>query len=131
MSIESDRADVIAILDALAREKDEPRAAPELLPRVSHQLRRLAARKRDGAVPDETLQPTSLVHEAYLRIVGDGERSRENPGHFYAAAAEAMRRILRCGALPESRDRGRRPRDSSRSPHRAGPAPSARCPVRC
>lgn len=75
-------------------ERGDPRATEELLPLVYHELRRLArarmARERDP----QTLTPTALVHEAYLRLVKDEKLSWENRGHFFAAAAEAMRRIL-------------------------------------
>src|SRR3954454_5990075 len=80
-------------LDRLHR--GEPGAAADLLPLVYDELRRLAARKLAGERPGQTLQPTALVHEAYLRLVdGDREVCWEGRGHFYAAAAEAMRRIL-------------------------------------
>jgi RNA polymerase sigma factor (TIGR02999 family) len=67
-------------------------AAAELLPLVYHELRRLAAARMAGEAPDHTLDATALVHEAYLRLVGD--QSFEGRGHFFAAAAKAMRRIL-------------------------------------
>lgn len=72
------------------------RAAEELLPLVYDELRRLAARKLANELPGQTLQPTALVHEAYLRLVGDEivQRSWNHKGHFFAAAAEAMQRIL-------------------------------------
>jgi RNA polymerase sigma factor (TIGR02999 family) len=111
MSIEPECAAVSEILDVLARGGDRPMAARELLPLVYAELRRLAARKLDRAAPGETLQPTSLVHEAYLRLVSGGdERSWENRGHFYAAAAEAMRRIL----IDRARDKGRLKRGGGR-----------------
>src|SRR5437764_5338695 len=80
-------------LDAAAR--GEPEAAARLLPLVYDELRRLAARKLAQEKPGQTLQPTALVHEAYLRLV-DTEviRRWDSRGHFFAAAAEAMRRIL-------------------------------------
>ncbi|MHC4219399.1 MAG: ECF-type sigma factor [Planctomycetota bacterium] len=68
-------------------------ASDELLPLVYDQLRVLARRKMAGESPGHTLQPTALVHEAYLRLVGD-EADWDSRGHFYVAAAEAMRRIL-------------------------------------
>lgn len=69
--------------------------AGELLPLVYAELRRLAARRLADERPGQTLQPTALVHEAYLRLVGDADlRSWDSRGHFFAAAAEAMRRIL-------------------------------------
>jgi RNA polymerase sigma factor (TIGR02999 family) len=64
------------------------------LPLVYEELRILAAQKLSHEAPGQTLQATALVHEAYLRLVGDEPRSWENRGHFFAAAAEAMRRIL-------------------------------------
>jgi RNA polymerase sigma factor (TIGR02999 family) len=74
---------------------DEPRASEQLLPLVYDELRRLAAHKLAWERAGQTLQPTALVHEAYLRLTGDGEPPRwDSPGHFFAAAAEAMRRIL-------------------------------------
>lgn len=70
-----------------------PAAAEELLPLVYNELRRLAAHKLAHLAPGQTLQPTALVHEAYLRLVGDNQKW-DGRGHFFAAAAEAMRRIL-------------------------------------
>src|SRR4051794_37360698 len=86
-------SDVTRILSAI--ECGDPRAADELLPLVYDELRRLAADKLAREDPGQTLQPTALVHEAYLRLV-DADRGREWNGrtHFFAAAAEAMRRIL-------------------------------------
>jgi hypothetical protein len=70
-------------------------AAEQLLPLVYEELRRLAARKLAHEAPGQTLQPTALVHEAYLRLVGnEPDRPWDGRGHFFAAAAEAMRRIL-------------------------------------
>src|SRR5580765_5063975 len=70
-------------------------ASEELLPLVYENLRRLAAARLAREQPGQTLQPTALVHEAWLRLVGDGEKKAWNGrGHFFAAAAEAMRRIL-------------------------------------
>jgi len=70
-------------------------AAAELLPLVYDELRKLAAVRMADEAPGHTLQPTALVHEAYLRLVGRGDDNRwDNRGHFFAAAAEAMRRIL-------------------------------------
>lgn len=72
-----------------------PRAASELLPLVYDELRRLAARRLAHVPPGQSLQATALVHEAYLRLVGDGQGPLwDGRGHFFAAAAEAMRRIL-------------------------------------
>ncbi len=73
----------------------DPKAASELLPLVYEELRKLARSKLAGEKPGQTLQATSLVHEAWLRLVGgNGESNWDNRGHFFAAAAEAMRRIL-------------------------------------
>jgi RNA polymerase sigma factor (sigma-70 family) len=69
-------------------------ATDKLLPLVYEELRLLAAQKLSHEPPGQTLQATALVHEAYLRLVGDAPQSWENRGHFFAAAAEAMRRIL-------------------------------------
>jgi RNA polymerase sigma factor (TIGR02999 family) len=72
-----------------------PRPAREILPLVYDELRRLAAQRLAREVPGQTLQATALVHEAYLRLVGsDPDRPWDGRGHFFAAAAEAMRRIL-------------------------------------
>jgi RNA polymerase sigma factor (TIGR02999 family) len=75
-----------------ALEKGDPQAANQLLPLVYDELRRLAAQKIAQEKPGQTLNATALVHEAYLRLVGD--QRFENRGHFFGAAAEAMRRIL-------------------------------------
>jgi RNA polymerase sigma factor (TIGR02999 family) len=78
-----------------AIEAGDPHAAAQLLPLVYDELRWLAAQKLAQEKPGQTLQPTALVHEAYLRLVGDGRGQHwDHRGHFYAAAAEAMRRIL-------------------------------------
>jgi RNA polymerase sigma factor (TIGR02999 family) len=79
------------ILDAVGA--GDPQAAEKLLPLVYEELRRLAAAKMANEAPGQTLQPTALVHEAWLRLGGDG-RQWENRAHFFGAAAEAMRRIL-------------------------------------
>jgi RNA polymerase sigma factor (TIGR02999 family) len=85
--------DVSRILSAV--EAGDPRAAAELLPLVYDELRKLAAARLAGEKPGQTLQPTALVHEAYIRLVGgDQPRDWNGRGHFFAAAAEAMRRIL-------------------------------------
>jgi RNA polymerase sigma factor (TIGR02999 family) len=84
-------SDVTRILMAVNR--DDARAAAELLPLVYQELKRLAARRLAGERPGQTLQATALVHEAYLRLV-QGDVPWQNQGHFFAAAAEAMRRIL-------------------------------------
>jgi RNA polymerase sigma factor (TIGR02999 family) len=73
----------------------DPQAAAELFSLVYDELRRLASSRLAGEAPGQTLQPTALVHEVYLRLVGPADERRwENRGHFFAAAAEAMRRIL-------------------------------------
>src|SRR6186997_789236 len=77
-----------------AIERGDQKAADELLPLVYTELRRLAAHKMARIAPGQTLQPTALVHEAYLRLVGKEQQKWDNRGHFFAAAAEAMRRIL-------------------------------------
>jgi RNA polymerase sigma factor (TIGR02999 family) len=82
-----------------AMEQGDPQAASQLLPLVYDELRKLAAHKLARELPGQTLEPTALVHEAYLRLVASGdapatrEPSWEGRGHFFAAAAEAMRRI--------------------------------------
>jgi len=83
-------SEVTRILSAI--EDGDPHAAAQLLPLVYNELRQLAAQKLAKEPPGQTLQPTALVHEAYLRLVGD--QKFEGRGHFFAAAAEAMRRIL-------------------------------------
>ena len=85
--------DVTSILSAI--ERGDPRAAEQLLPLVYDELRRLAAQRLAREKPGQTLQATDLVHEAYLRLV-DQDRGQpwNGRGHFFAAAAEAMRRIL-------------------------------------
>jgi RNA polymerase sigma factor (TIGR02999 family) len=78
-----------------ATEQGDPHAAGQLLPLVYEELRRLAAQRLAHEAPGQTLQPTALVHEAYLRLVDGAEATHWNSrGHFFAAAAEAMRRIL-------------------------------------
>jgi RNA polymerase sigma factor (TIGR02999 family) len=85
--------DVTTILTAIAR--GDPQAAGQLLPLLYDDLRRLAAQKMAGEAPGQTLQATALVHEAYLRLVSQGKGQHwDSRGHFFAAAAEAMRRIL-------------------------------------
>jgi RNA polymerase sigma factor (TIGR02999 family) len=86
-------SEVTRILAAM--EQGDPQAASQLLPLIYDELRKLAAQKLGQEIPGQTLQPTALVHEAYLRLVGEGEGPHWNSrGHFFAAAAEAMRRIL-------------------------------------
>src|SRR5947209_8520489 len=84
-------SDVTRILNAI--EQGDPHAAERLLPLVYRELRRLAARKLAQERPGQTLDATALVHEAYLRLAGGGD-GWAGRGHFFAAAAEAMRRIL-------------------------------------
>lgn len=103
-------------MDAITRvlneiEQGDPHAAEQLLPLVYDELRKLAAQKLAQEMPGQTLQATALVHEAYLRLVRPASRDRGPPEaqhwdgrrHFFAAAAEAMRRIL----INRARDRGR------------------------
>jgi RNA polymerase sigma factor (TIGR02999 family) len=86
-------SDVTRLLDAAS--SGDGKAAAELLPLVYDELRKLAASRLAPEVAGQTLQPTALVHEAYLRLIGpEDERRWANRGHFFAAAAEAMRRIL-------------------------------------
>jgi len=85
-------SDVTRILNAI--ERGDAKATDGLLPLVYEELRLLAAQKLSHESPGQTLQATALVHEAYLRLVGDEPQNWENRGHFFAAAAEAMRRIL-------------------------------------
>ena len=86
-------SDVTRILSAI--EQGDSHAAEQLLPLVYDELRKLAAQKLAQEAPGQTLQATALVHEAYLRLVGaEAEQPWDNRGHFFAAAAEAMRRIL-------------------------------------
>lgn len=77
-----------------AAQSGQAQAAHELFPQVYHELRRLAAHRMANEAPGHTLQPTALVHEAWLRLAGDGAAKFENRAHFFGAAAEAMRRIL-------------------------------------
>lgn len=84
--------DVTQILNRL--EKSGGSAAAELLPLVYEELRKLARARMSNELPRHTLQATALVHEAYLRLVGDEPQPWANRAHFFAAAAEAMRRIL-------------------------------------
>ena len=84
--------DATVILQAI--DAGDAKAAEQLLALVYEELRKLAARKLAQEAPGQTLQPTALVHEAWLKLVGADNRKFENRGHFFAAAAEAMRRIL-------------------------------------
>jgi RNA polymerase sigma factor (TIGR02999 family) len=109
-------SDVTRILSAI--EQGDPHAAEQLLPLVYDELRTLAAQKLAQEKPGQTLQATALVHEAYLRLVGTGEEPHwDNRRHFFAAAAEAMRRILvdnarRKQAAKHGGDRQRRDLDA-------------------
>jgi RNA polymerase sigma factor (TIGR02999 family) len=85
-------SDVNRILESI--EHGDPKAADELLPLVYEELRKLAASKMAREAPNQTLQPTALVHEAWQRLVGNENPQFANRAHFFAAAAEAMRRIL-------------------------------------
>jgi RNA polymerase sigma factor (TIGR02999 family) len=85
-------SDVTRILNAI--ERGDAKATDELLPLVYEELRVLAAQKLSREPPGQTLQATALVHEAYLRLVGDGDQHWTGRAHFFGAAAEAMRRIL-------------------------------------
>jgi RNA polymerase sigma factor (TIGR02999 family) len=98
-------SDVTHILSAI--EQGDPHAAEELLPLVYDELRKLAAQKMAQEKPGQTLEATALVHEAYMRLV-DAERVQQwdSRGHFFAAAAEAMRRIL----VDRAREKGREKR---------------------
>jgi RNA polymerase sigma factor (TIGR02999 family) len=97
-------SDVTHILSAI--EAGDPKAAEQLLPLVYGELRKLAAERMARERPDQTLQATALVHEAYLRLV-DVDRAQQwnGRGHFFAAAAEAMRRILIESARRKSADK--------------------------
>jgi RNA polymerase sigma factor (TIGR02999 family) len=97
-------AEVTRLLDGAA--SGDPKAAAELLPLVYDELRKLAAARLAEEKPGQTLQPTALVHEAYVRLVGGNQpRDWNGRGHFFAAAAEAMRRILVDAARRKGRDR--------------------------
>ncbi len=96
-------SDVTRILDRV--QQGEAEAAEELLPLVYEELRKLAGAKMANEAPGQTLQPTALVHEAWLKLVGTGHQHWNNRGHFFAAAAEAMRRILIDRARKRRRER--------------------------
>lgn len=86
-------SEMTRLLDAASA--GDRQAAADLLPLVYDELRKLATVRLAAESPDQTLQPTALVHEAYLRLLGPADENRwDNRGHFFAAAAEAMRRIL-------------------------------------
>jgi RNA polymerase sigma factor (TIGR02999 family) len=102
-------SDVTRLLDAAVA--GDRHAASELLPLVYNELRKLAAVRMSQEPSDHTLQPTALVHEAYLRLIGSSDDLRwENRGHFFVAAAESMRRIL----IENARSRGRLKRGGDR-----------------
>jgi len=85
-------SDVTHVLDRV--QQGDPKAAEELLPLVYDELRKLAAAKMTQEAPGQTLQATALVHEAWLRLTGGSEQHWNGRGHFFGAAAEAIRRIL-------------------------------------
>ena len=86
-------ADVTMIMQAI--DQGDPSAASQLLPLIYDELRRLAAARMSVESPDHTLEPTALLHEAYLRLTGSSSSDQwDSRGHFVAAASEAMRRIL-------------------------------------
>ena len=94
-------SEITQVLQAISR--GEGQKAEELLPLVYEELRRLASARMARELSGQTLQPTALVHEAWLRLVSDGQRSWQNRAHFFSAAAEAMRRILIENARRKSR----------------------------
>jgi RNA polymerase sigma factor (TIGR02999 family) len=85
-------SDITLVLQAM--ERGQSQASEELLPLVYNELRRMAAARMAQESAGQTLQATALVHEAWLRMVSDGDRSWQNRAHFFGAASEAMRRIL-------------------------------------
>ena len=101
-------SEVTRLLDAAAA--GDRHAAAALLPLVYDELRGLAAARMAAEAPGQTLQATALVHEAYLRLIGSADPRWESHGHFFAAAAEAMRRIL----VESARSRGRLKRGGRR-----------------
>jgi RNA polymerase sigma factor (TIGR02999 family) len=107
-------SDVTRILEAVAH--GNPTAADELLPLVYEELRRLAAAKMASEAPGQTLQPTALVHEAWLRLAGATSQGWNGREHFFRAAAEAMRRILVDRARQRAAEkRGRNPQHTELS----------------
>ncbi len=117
-------SEVTRILSAI--ELGDAHAAEQLLPLVYGELRLLAAQRLAQEKPGQTLQPTALVHEAYLRLVGDGKGQHwDHRGHFFAAAAEAMRRILVDAARRKQaiRHGGGRRRVALRDHHRITESP--------
>lgn len=115
--------DVTRILSAI--ENGDRHAASELLPLVYEELRRLASVRMQQEKPDHTLQPTALVHEAFLRLVGGVDTQNwDNRGHFFGAAAEAMRRIL----IDNARHRGRDKRGGQWVRQELNEASALECP---
>jgi RNA polymerase sigma factor (TIGR02999 family) len=102
--------DVKRTLSAI--ERGDARAAEDLLPIVYEELRRLAHRRLAAEAPGNTLQPTALVHEAYVRLVGRADPGWQGRAHFFAAAAESMRRVL----IDRARARGRQKRGGAARP---------------
>ena len=96
-------SDVTRLLEAI--QHDDPKAAEELLPLVYEELRKLAAQKMSNEAPGQTLQPTALVHEAWIKLTKPGPQDWNSRGHFFCAAAEAMRRILIDRARMRKRER--------------------------
>lgn len=94
-------SEITQVLEAVGR--GEAQASEELLPLVYHALRQQAAVQMSREAAGQTLQPTALLHEAWLRVTGPGERKWQNRAHFFGAAAEAMRRILIENARRKSR----------------------------
>src|SRR4051812_21426874 len=102
-----DATQILRAIDA-----GDGKAAGELLPLVYAELRKLAEHRMRAESPDHTLEPTALVHEAYIRMVGHGDPGWQNRGHFFACAADAMRRIL----IENARSKGRLKRGGDRMP---------------
>ena len=116
--------DVTRILNAI--EGGDTRAADKLLPLVYEELRLLAAQKMSHEKPGQTLQATALVHEAYIRLVGSEEQSWPSKGHFFMAAAEAMKRVLidyarQKKSLKRGGDHDRVPLDEADTPQKDHP----------
>jgi len=93
-------SNITLVLESVGRGERKP--TEELFPLVYQELRRMAAARMAGEAAGHTLQPTALVHEAWLQLVGDGEQTWQNRRHFFGAAAEAMRRILILNARRKS-----------------------------
>ena len=110
--------DVSRVLAAV--QTGDPHAAAELLPLVYDELRELAAQRLGQEKPGQTLTATALVHEAYLRLVGGEPQDWSGRGHFFAAAAEAMRRVL----VNRARDKGRLKRGAGGSASISKPSPT-------